>query len=252
MRLQKIYWIGFLFLATSVQAMDAFEYQVYDAEINKIGEYSLETHLNSNLTGKTTPDYLGKIPDNHLTHLTFEFARGMTPYWELGLYLQSAMEDTGKAHYAGVKLRSKFVGPHDESPFSWGMNFEISDVPSGFEQDRWGSEIRPILGCKISDWFILFNPIIDFDITPGTSTEPDFSPALKAQYNTHKGYGLGFEYYSDFNEINQWLPPNKAEQYLFAAYDLLGSGFELNLAVGAGLSSASNNFIAKGIFGFNF
>jgi len=237
----------------SAFAMDAFEYQVYDGEINKMGAYTLETHLNSNIKGKSTPDFDGKLDENHLNHLTFEFARGMSSFWELGSYLQSALSEDGIYRYAGAKLRSKFVLPRKESdPLQLGINFEVSNVPHAFEQDRWGSEIRPILGYTIHRFKLLLNPIIDVNLTSGKSATPDFSPAFKALFDTKCGFGIGAEYYSDFGEVNRLLSRKQAEQYLFAAYDLLNSIYELNVAVGAGLSSASNPIVAKGIFGFTF
>ena len=242
-----------LILGRPALAMDAFEYQVYDGEINKVSEYSLETHLNSNLRGKLVADYPGQLNENHLTHLTFEFARGMTSYWELGGYLQSALAEDGTGHYAGAKIRSKFVRPTSENdPLQIGINFEISNVPLEFEQDRWGSEIRPIIGYTIARWTFLFNPIIDIDITPGKDATPDFAPALKTVFDTRMGFGLGLEYYSELGDIDKATGFDRADQYLFAAYDLLHANFELNLGLGFGLTDLSNPLVAKGILGFTF
>lgn len=240
-------------MSKAALALDAFEYQAYDSEINKVGEFSLETHLNSNLVGKTTPDYAGKIDENHLSHLTFEFARGMTSFWELGTYLQTALAEDGIYRYAGVKLRSKFVVPrHEGDRLQLGVNFEISNVPAGFEQDQWGSEIRPIIGYTVARWTVLFNPIIDVDLTSGKSAAPDLSPALKVAFDTKLDFALALEYYSDLGEVNSMPSVDHAEQYVFAAYDLLGGPYELNLALGAGLNGTSNSTVAKGIFGFTF
>jgi hypothetical protein len=234
-------------------ALDAFEYQVYDSEINKVGEYSLETHLNSNLAGKRDPEYVGQIAQDHMTHLTFEFARGMTKYWELGAYLQSALDSEGVYHYAGAKLRSKFVVPHEEgAPLQLGVNFEISNVPPEFEEDRWGSEVRPIIGYTFNRLTVMFNPIVDVNLTSGASAVPDFQPALKVTFDTKRGYGLGAEYYVDMGPIDDLNSASKSEQYIFAAYDLLRGPFELNIALGAGLTESSNSTIAKAIYGFDF
>ena len=249
------FWIFLFLLYVSNQAlaMDAFEYQVYDAEINKVAEYSLETHLNSNLSGKVQGDYAGKLSENHLTHLTFEFARGMTDVWELGGYLQTAMGSDQVARYAGAKIRSKFVIPRqEEDSFQWGVNFEISDVPHPFEEDRYASEIRPIVVKSYGDWSFVFNPIIDMNLTAGASATPDFNPGLKVVRDTHRGYGLGLEYYNELGEINKLNGFDRGEQYAFATFDLLKGPFELNLGLGAGLNPASNPTVAKGIFGITF
>ncbi len=248
-----LFGLGVSLMGRTSSAMDAFEYQVYDSEIDKVGEFSLETHLNNNIAGKKTPDYSGKLNEDHLTHLTFEFARGMTRYWELGSYLQTALGSDGVYRYAGAKLRSKFVVPRNEnSTLQLGVNFELSNVPREFEEDRLGSEIRPIIGYTLERWTVTFNPIIDIDLTRGKSASPDFSPALKALFDTKHKFGVGFEYYTDFNDFATMDSFNRAEQYLFAAFDKLEGPYELNLAIGKGLTNASNSWIAKGIFGFTF
>ena len=233
------------------QAMDAFEFQVYDAEINKPGNSSLETHINT--AGAVVPPSDGseKLPTNHLTHFTFEYAHGLTRYWELGAYLQTALSPDGTFRYAGTKLRSKFVLPREEDrSLQLGLNFEISNVPPAFETDRWGSELRPIIGYTIDRVTVTFNPIIGISLTSGTSATPEFSPAAKVLFDTQSGYGLGAEYYTGFGELNKLEPFPVAEQYIFAAFDLLNGPLELNVAAGPGLNSSSSQWVAKVIFGF--
>ena len=256
-RVSKAVGLPFLLLLwlffplTFAQALDAFEYQVYDAEINKPGNSSLETHINT--AGAVVPPSDGSeiIPSNHLTHLTFEYARGLTSYCELGAYLQTALSPDGNYRYAGAKLRSKFALPREENrSLQLGLNFEISNVPPAFEKDRWGSELRPIVGYTFDRVTVTFNPIIGVSLTSGASATPDFSPAAKVLFDTRSGYGLGIEYYSGLGEINKLQSFPVAEQYIFAALDLLNGPFELNVAAGPGLNSGSNQWIAKIIFGF--
>lgn len=242
-----------LIFGSAAHAMDAFEYQVYDNEINKPASYSLETHVNTNIKGTAEPDYLGKLDEDHLTHLTLEFARGMTANWEMGAYLQTAMGKDGIYRYAGAKLRSKFVRPRTEgNPFQYGVNFEISNVPSEFELDRWGGEIRPIFGYTIDRFTFLINPIIGLNLTPLKSLTPAFSPAVKGLFDTKEGYGIGLEYYGDFGEIDRVPVLRNGPHYIFVVLDLLNGPIELDLGLGAGLVSSANPCVAKAIFGFGF
>ena len=242
-----------LVFGPTARALDAFEYQVYDAGINKIGEYSIETHFNSNLNGKTDPEYPGKLNENHLNHLKFEFARGMTSNWELGAYLQTALGEDGVARYAGAKLRSKFVRPRAANDsLQLGVNFEIADVPPEFERDRWGAEARPIVGYSLDRWTLTFNPILDVDLTEGSDATPSFLPALKLVFDTRAGFGAGLEYYGDFGGVFDLARFDQAEQYAFAAFDLLDGPIELNVALGSGLTSNSNPCVVKTIVGFGF
>jgi hypothetical protein len=249
---RNVFIILIIFAGLSATAMDAFEIQVYDGEINKVGQYSLETHLNHIFSGLNQGDYIGQDPANHLTHLTFEGARGITDFWELGAYFQTAITPDQQLRYSGVKLRSKFVVPRKTiRPFHLGLNFEISNIPYEFEPSRWSGEIRPIIGYNWGRLLILINPILDFDFSRG-STTPQGSPAAKIQYDTGYGYGLGAEYYADTGYLNQMRPLNDQLQYAFAVLDLLNSAYEVNIGLGTGLNDGANDFVAKAIFGFDF
>jgi hypothetical protein len=45
--------------------------------------------------------------------MRLEPAIGITDWWEAGFYLQTALLADGSFDYAGSKLRTKFVIPHD-------------------------------------------------------------------------------------------------------------------------------------------
>jgi hypothetical protein len=233
--------------------MDAFEIQVYDSGVNVIGSKSLEIHTNNVAEGKKAPEYPEQIPAHHLSHLTFEFAYGMTNYWELGAYLQSVLTPDSQYKFAGAKLRSKFVIPKEVSgAFQFGLNFEISDVPKPYEPVRYGAEARPILGYNTERWIFLVNPIFEFNLSDDVESSPGFAPAAKVVFDTNRGYGIGMEYYADMGSAQQMTGISEAEQYLYVVYDMLKGPMELNIGVGQGLNSESNKTQLKCIVGFEF
>lgn len=159
------------------------------------------------------------------TRLTFEPSYGIASFWEAGAYLQTA-----QGRYEGVKLRSKFVTPDGLlDRFRLGLNFELAREPSG-----WGGEIRPIAAWETERWLFAVNPILGFP----ASFEPCGMAKIKLEH-----LGLGLEYYSS-------LP---GEHYLFQAADLIAfRDFELNFAVGEGLTASSAPVIVKMIVGYTF
>jgi hypothetical protein len=240
-----------LIFSSKALASDAFEIQVYDGEINRTGDYSLETHLNSIIKGHSDPEYPGQVPSNHLTHMTFEFARGMTDYWELGAYLQTASDADGKFHYAGTKLRSKFVRPRTvDNPIHLSVNVEVSSVPKAFEQEQWGAEIRPIIGAEWGNTKILFNPILGFNLNNNKIWKPELAPAAKVQYVLRARHGVGLEYYGSLGNLNYVPRISMQEHALYAAFDLIGSKVEFNFGVGRGLTTPTEDWIVKTIVGF--
>ena len=234
------------------KAMDAFEIQVYDAEINRPEKLTLETHLN-NVISSGDPEYQGQISSQHLTHLTFEVGLGLKPWWELGAYLQTAIAANNQVKYAGVKLRSKFVVPRaDAGNWHLGCNFEFSNVPHDFEQNPYAVEVRPILGYQEGRIIFLVNPILGSDLSQNSDATPAFAPSSKIAFDTRQGFNLGFEYYSDLGSLAKIDSLKNAIQYLFAAFDLTNGPIELNIGIGQGLTSNSNPYVAKAILGFEF
>lgn len=244
---------AFVFLLGSpLLAVDAFEIQVYDSEINEIGKYSLETHLNHVFAGTKVDPEPGLLTSAGSSHLTFEFARGMTPFWELGFYLQTAVSALPQGYYGGVKLRNKFVLPRKESStFHLGVNVEVSDIPTNIEPDQFGMEIRPIIGFEDHRFKLLFNPILESALTGSDALVQEFTPALKLMYKATKSDGVGIEYYSGLGPINRFssLAMPNTEEEIYIAWDLLGSSLELNVGAGWGFTNSSNGFVFKVIIG---
>ncbi|HEY4014563.1 MAG TPA: hypothetical protein VGM06_14575 [Polyangiaceae bacterium] len=240
--------------APAARAGDPFEIQVYDGTANAPGVPGLELHLNDWATGHrdaTAPE----APLHGQAHATLEPSFGMTPWWELGAYLQFAERaDAGAFDWAGVKLRSKFVTPPGwRGPWRLGLNFEVSYLPSAYDRDLWGSEVRPIVAWQNEDWLFAVNPIIDQSLAgPGASSGPFLEPAVKAS-RTFGPVALGVEYYGTIGPIAAPLPPRLQEHYIFETADLIGlDRVELNAGVGEGLTPASAGIIVKVILGYTF
>lgn len=204
--------LAVLAAAAPAFAFDPYEIQIYDGSIDARHEVGLEVHMNQ--------------PRDGSFHLTFEPSLGLTDWWELGAYFQTAGGD-----YQGVKLRTKFV--RALSP-EWrlGVNFELSRLP----HEGWGGEIRPIVGFENDRFLVAANPIVSFP----ASFEPGAMAKVKFGW-----LGVGLEYYAVLTEPR--------EQYLFEAIDLFGiKDVEVNLAVGQGFGAASGQLIFKTILGYTF
>ncbi len=249
--------------ASPAQAMDMYEIQVYQDDVNRPGHFGLEAHLNYTIDGRRTPIYLGEQPPNHVGRLTLEPALGVTEFLELGGYLQNRVYGEGQYRYSGVKLRAKFVLPERYIGHLFlGMNLELSRVPRAVEQEGWANEIRPILGYYNGRWLFDINPILSYPLSGPEKFKPQFEPAAKIGYNTQKGYMLGIEYYSSLGLLTSPLPIHEQEHLLFLAFDIEDTveqssateqPWELNFGIGKGLTeSTAQQWIAKAIVGYSF
>jgi hypothetical protein len=139
------------------------EIQVYDADINSSGQFSLQLHNNYTPIGRNLPDFKGGIVPNHTLNGVPEWAYGVTDWLELGAYVP-VYSWTGSRRLLidGAKLRAEFVVPHaQERSFFYGVNFELSFNARYWEPTRNSGEIRPIIGGRIGPVDLIVNPILD-------------------------------------------------------------------------------------------
>jgi len=202
-----------LLAAAPALAVDPYEIQIYDGSRDEPGHAGLEVHVNR-VTG-------GPL------RVTLEPSYGITTFWEVGGYFQTA-----DGRYQGAKLRTKLVTPESFHPeFRLGMNFEVSRIPN----EGWGGEVRPILAWENGRFLVAVNPIVSFPL--------QFEPGGMAKVKFGI-FGAGLEYYA---------APGESVHYLFETLDVLGvKDVEVNLAVGEGLSSASESLVFKMILGYAF
>lgn len=242
-----------LAVATTVpsRAVDHFELEVYDGTANRPGAPGLELHLNGWLTGHRTATPPVR-PLHDQAHATLEPSFGVAPWWEVGAYLQMAVRaDDGVVDWAGVKARSKFVVPPNwDAHWRLGANFELAYVPSAYEADGWSVELRPIAAWHDPRWLFVANPIVGFALDGAGGAS--FEPAVKAA-RTIGPVAVGLEYYGDLGRLGNFDPVRQQEHYIFEALDVLDVGqFELNAAIGEGLTAASAGMVVKAIVGYEW
>jgi hypothetical protein len=238
----------------AAHAVDPFEIQVYDSGLAAPGHATLEIHLNSVVSGhhEAVPP---ELPSHHQSHFTAEGALGIFDWWEAGAYLQTALLPDGSYHYAGSKLRSKFVLPaRAGSAFRFAVNLEVSRLPAAYDPNRWGAEIRPIATWTSAGGrlYVGVNPIVDVSLAgPGRGEAPSFEPAATVLGVVDGLASFGLEYYADLGPIGSWSPAGAQEHYLYEVINVLRwRRLELNAGVGEGLTEGSNRFVAKMIVGF--
>jgi hypothetical protein len=236
--------------AAAARAADPFEIQVYDGTANAPGVFGLELHANyvaSGLTEGSGPEY----PLNHQAHLTFEPSLGVTPWLEVGGYLQFALRDGTQGDFAGIKLRAKFVTPRSFSEeLRLGLNLELSRLPEGYDRARTGGELRPIAAYENGRLLLAFNPIVGLAFD---GSGLSFEPAGMAKVKLGRHLAAGVEYYTSLGTLPGLSALREQEHLLFEAIDLLDlEPLELNLGVGEGLTRGSQGLVFKLICGWSF
>jgi len=223
------------------------EIQVYDAEIAEPGIFNLMIHTNFTPIGRKTPDFPNAIiPDNSVNG-TAEWAYGVKPWFEQGLYLPvySFNSTNHGATINGFKIRELFVRPHaHDHKFFYGLNFEFSVNALYWESSRVSSELRPIVGVHLHRWDLIYNPIMDTDYTGGVKGL-EFNPAGRVAYNLSDKWAVAAEEYDGFGPFKQFVPLNQQFHETWAVMDHNGRFVNIEAGVGLGWSGGSDKLTLK-------
>jgi hypothetical protein len=246
--------IPLLAIANPAWAVDPFEIQVYEGDINQPLQAGLELHSNFVAAGRETPSFPGEAVPNHTWRTTLEPSLGMLEWWELGAYLQFATAPSrSEAHFGGWKLRSKFILPQRYSgAFTLGLNMEVGHGVKALGSDDVDTEVRPIIAYGRGRFFVAVNPIIGWALSGDTHAAPELEPAAKVRVDTGHGFAVGVEYYAGLGRVDDILPVDQQEHFLYAVGDLLDGPIEWNFGVGRGLTAASDGWTVKMILGKTF
>ena len=243
-----------LAVTTPAWAVDPFEIQVYEGDINDPLQAGLEVHSNFVASGRQDAAFPGEVVPHHTWRTTLEPSFGVLEWWELGAYLQFATAPArSEAHFGGFKLRSKLVVPRRHTgAFTVGLNMELGRGVAALGSDQWDTEFRPILAWEHGRVFAAVNPIFGWALSGDTRAAPDLEPCAKLRVDTGLAFALGLEYYAGLGPISDPLPLAAQEHFVYAAVDLLEGPIELNLGVGHGLTAASDDWTVKAILGVAF
>ena len=128
------------------------EIQVYNGEIDEVGQASLTLHNNYTSIGRKQAEFpRGIVPQGSYNGVA-EWAYGVTEWFEVGLYLPLySITRQGRPLINGGKIRLLFAQPHAaEHQFFYAINFEFSYNARHWEPTRFSSEIRPIVGVRLA------------------------------------------------------------------------------------------------------
>jgi hypothetical protein len=209
-------------LGRAAHAQDKFEIQVYDAETAPRGELGIELHAN----------YDDVVAAPGELHATLEPHVGVASWIELGAYLQTAVTTSGDALFAGAKLRAKLRLPERLwcDRLGLALNVELSAVPSRFEPNVYGSEIRPIVELAIDRLYAAINPIVAIDLHGALAGRPQLEPAAKLAARATRTLAFGVEGYAALGPLDD-LGSEHATR-LFAVADIAARRWDLDVGVG--------------------
>ncbi|HTM88318.1 MAG TPA: hypothetical protein VL155_08965 [Terriglobales bacterium] len=226
------------------------EIQVYDAEIEPPGIFNLMIHSNFTPLGRTTAAFPDAIIADHSFNGTAEWAYGVTPWFEQGLYLPvyTFYSTNQGTTLNGFKLRELFVRPHaHDHKLFYGANFEFSVNANYWEERRITSEIRPIIGLHLHPVDLIYNPILDTDYRGGIGGL-EYNPGGRVAYNLNENWALALEEYDGFGQLHDFVPLHQQFHEVWAVMDHASSkalGINVEAGIGLGLTAGSDRITLK-------
>ena len=242
--------VGALLLAAwcamaGTAAAQGDEIQVYDGGLAPVGVFNLTLHNNFTPDGVKTPAFAGaNVSDDSLNGVA-EWALGVTPWFEAGLYLPLySIDKQLGAVIDGFKLRTLFAVPHaDDRRFFYGANFEFSFNADHWDQKRFTSEVRPIVGWHLAHADIIVNPIVDTSYDGVSNLE--FVPSVRVAHGVSDRSAIAVETYSDFGPVHQFYRHSDQSQQIFGVFDRTTKLCDVEIGAGFGLTKGSDNFQLK-------
>jgi hypothetical protein len=228
------------------------EIQVYMDEMNPQGGVGLDVHLNYVPQGRPADlDYAGQMASEHRWRITPEWAYGVTPNLELGLYLPvAAIDPDGGLEVGGVKGRIKFIAPKRLGQKSfWGANFELGRVKHSLDLNPWNAELKGIAGYRDGPWTVAGNLNIDWMVSGPDPTPVSYELAGKVMRAVREDLDLGVEAYVDLGAARRFARLRDGDQRVFLTADKRFGDWDLDLGVGYGFGEPEDRWILKAIVG---
>lgn len=222
------------------------EIKIFTDELADYGEHTLETHVNK-------ASRAASKAKNRSTPVQFmpEYSYGLWRNWEVSLQLPFAVEHD-RIRTNGCRGELQYVAPHDEDTGAyWGFNIEVGNIARIGDERIWGAELVPILGWRMDRWHLVANPAVRQDLA-GSRRKVNFEPAFKAAYKVECKNYIGLEYYVDAGPLRRLLANNERSRVLYLTWDGKVGKSDINLGIGRGFTSASDEWVAKAVFEFAF
>lgn len=236
----------FICWAPALMAQDPFEIHIYEYEPMKLGQYSLEAHLNALAQGNPSADGT-LLPTEHQTHVTLEPTFGLSENFAVGLMFLNAWEPGYSAQFAGWRIL-----PHVYAPERWhlpvrlGFVTELSFQNSRYEENPRRLELRPIIDRDFDRWQVVFNPVFERATRgPGIAHGWNFEPALLLRWK-RKVFSPSIEYYGEIESITVRPHAQPEVHQVFTGGDWsVRNGFKVNAGVGFDAGSRGPGVVLK-------
>ena len=227
------------------------EVQVYLNDINPVGAFGLDLHVNEVPAGDPAPDHVGGESSVGRYRFTPEWSYSITSDIELGAYMPlTTLDSQGTFRVDGYKFRIKWLPQHPQTGFYYGVNDELGYEDKHLNQNPWNNEVKLIGGWQDARWLVGGNVNFDWALKGPAITAPDVELDLKLGWKFSKESMVGIETYNGAGSTKAFGRFSSSDQATYLAYDTALGRWDLNFGVGKGYGANADHLILKMIIGF--
>lgn len=241
----KFSTIAFFFaLATSAQAQQGYEFEVYTPSIGSTHETELELQSNYVADGLKQSDE-GLYPTHHATRSSLELSRTLNNWLRASAYVTANSRPGHALSYVGNRFKLTSVAPSKWNlPFEFGVANEIAYSRPGFGEYRWAYEFTPMLAKDFGPLELVFNPALELGLSGSAEHHVDMEPRGKIGYEFGDDAEVALEYYGGLGGIGEHYTVSEQRHQLFARVaGEISPRFEIGFGLGRGLTRSSDRWV---------
>lgn len=235
---------AYFLLATSAQAQQGYEFEVYGTSVSAKGAGELELHANFVPSGSQIVDDAEGRATHRAIRSSLELSTGLASWLEASLYAITYARNGAGLQYVGNRVRLTAVAPSKWSlPFDAGLSQEIGYARDGFAENRWAYEITPILGKEFGRVSLVLNPAFERGLDAGPQVW-EFEPRAQLGYSLGDERSVGLEYYSVLGPVSRFDATGHQRHQLFVTGKTeLAGNMEAGLGFGRGFTGNSDRWV---------
>jgi len=177
----------------------------------------------------------------------------VTDWYQLALVASTSLPGSlgGSGAWNGALLRQTFLMPDAGArPVFVGLAVQFGYMVPGAmvpalasTNTRFAAGLTPILGFNYQAWQLTLSPTVVTGIGAGATTA--LAPAGRLTRTISEDFDVGIEYASALGQLGSISPLAQQSHIVYGITDFKLAGFEINLGVGYGLTTASRGIAAK-------
>lgn len=214
-----------------------FEIKIHDELIAELHESSYE--IETNLFQASAAQGI----KSNVFQTRLEYAYGIAQGNEIGANI-FVSNYNGVSYVNGGKLSQMYIPTHDEDGiFHYGIKNEIVYLKDIGTENQLFWEMTPILAVQLQKWRFTINPSVDFGLNKSGGVA--FAPTGKIAYSITPHTSIGGEYYSEMSNTTNTFPISQRFNTAYLVVDTKIDKSTINIGVGKGTNSNSDNWVIK-------